>query len=153
METTFGATSGQVGRNIYVPIYLYMPLPTKIDDAMYHNIVAKGTFQQYYRQSDSGWQLITSVPLSQRGVLWTLLEAAGYDASTADFRTAKKLAPVVLEFAVGPLTKGRAELVDVRLSSSSGSSEVVQSVIYGFSQASFFNKTGNAVSGKFAYGF
>ena len=82
-----------------------------------------------------------------------MLEAAGYDAATADFRTQKKLSPVVIDFAVGPLTRGKAELVDVRLVSSSGSSEIDQAVLYGFSQASFFNNTANAVSGKFVYSF
>jgi len=43
--------------------------------------------------------------------------------------------------------------VDVRLVSSSGSTEVDEAVIYGFRQASFFNKTGYAVGGKFVYQF
>jgi hypothetical protein len=153
LATTFGASSGQVGRNIYVPVYLYMPLPSRIDDSIYRNIQAKGTFRSYYRQSGSEWVLISQAPLSQRGEFWTMLEAAGYDASTADFKTAQKLSPVVLEFAVGPLANGRAELVDVRLVSSSGSSDVDEAVIYGFRQASFFNKTENAVGGRFIYSF
>jgi hypothetical protein len=153
LATTFGASSGQVGRNIYVPIYLYMPLPSKVGASIYLNIQAKETFRSYYGESGSDWILKAQVPLAQRGDFWTMLEAAGYDASTADFRTERKLSPVVLEFAVGPLTKGKAELVEVRLASSSGSSEVDQAVIYGFSQASFFNKTGNAVAGKFVYSF
>ena len=153
LATTFGAPSGQVGRNIYVPIYLYMPLPSRIDDSIYRNIQAKETFRSYYQASGSQWVLKSQVPLPQRGDFWTMLEAAGYDASTADFRTERKLSPVVLEFAVGPLTKGRAELLDLRLASSSGSSEIDEAVIYGFRQASFFNKTGNAVAGKFVYSF
>jgi hypothetical protein len=153
LSTTFGASSGQVGRNIYVPIYLYMPLPSKIDDATYRNIAAKETFRSYYQQSGTEWKLVSQAPLSQRGEFWTMLEAAGYDASAADFKTSRKLSPVVLEFAVGPVSKSRVELVDVRLVSSSGSSEVDEAVIYGFRQASFFNKTGNAVGGKFIYGF
>jgi hypothetical protein len=54
---------------------------------------------------------------------------------------------------VGPASKNKADLVDVRLVSSSGSSEIDEAVVYGFRQASFFNKTGNAVSGRFVYGF
>jgi hypothetical protein len=153
LATTFGASSGQVGRNIYVPIYLYLPPPAAIDESIYRNIQAKETFRSYYQQSGSGWRLKAQVPLSQRGDLWTMLEAAGYDASMADFKTANKLSPVVLEFAVGPLSKNKVELVDVRLVTSSGSSEIDEAVIYGFRQASFFNKTGNAVAGKFVYGF
>ncbi len=153
LATTFGASSGLVGRNIYVPIYLYMPLPSKIDESIYRNIQAKGTFRSYYEESGSQWVLKRQAPLPQRGDFWTMLEAAGYDASTADFRTATKLSPVVIRFAVGPLTNGRVELVDLQLVSSSGSSEIDQAVIYGFRQASFFNKTGNAVEGKFEYSF
>jgi hypothetical protein len=91
--------------------------------------------------------------MAQRGEFWSMLEAAGFDASGADYKTGRKLQSVVLEFAVGPVSKSKVELVDVRLASSSGSSEVDEAVIYGFRQASFFNKTGNAVSGKFIYGF
>ncbi len=153
LATTFGASSGQVGRNIYVPIYLYMPLPSRIDDSIYRNIQAKETFRSYYQASGSQWVLKSQVPLPQRGDFWTMLEAAGYDASTADFRTERKLAPVVLQFAVSPLINGRVELIDLQLLSSSGSSEIDEAVIYGFRQASFFNKTGNAVAGKFVYSF
>jgi hypothetical protein len=153
LSTTFGASSGSAGRNIYVPIYLYMPLPSRIDAATYRNIQTKETFRSYYQQSGADWTLKSQVPLSQRGEFWTMLEAAGYDASTADFKAGRELQPVTLEFAVGPQSKNRVELVDLRLITSSGSSEVDEAVIYGFRQASFFNKTGNAVGGKFVYGF
>jgi len=153
LTTTFGASSGQVGRNIYVPVYLYMPLPQVVSDAVYRNVAAKETFRSYYRQSGADWQLKEQPQVSQRGDIWTMLESAGYDASTADYRTNSKLSPVVLEFAVGPISKGKVELVDVRLVSSSGSGEVDEAVMYGFRQASFFNKTGYAVGGKFVYGF
>jgi hypothetical protein len=150
---TFGGSSGQVGRNIYVPIYLYMPLPLRLSDSIYRNIAAKQTFRSYYEQSGSDWQLKEQPQVSQRGDIWTMLESAGYDASTADYRTSRKLSPVVLEFAVGPVSKSRVDLVDVRLVSSSGSGEIDEAVMYGFRQASFFNKTGYAVGGKFVYGF
>jgi hypothetical protein len=153
LATTFGAPSGQVGRNIYVPIYLYMPLPTRIDESIYRNIQVKETFRSYYREEGSQWVLKSQVPLPQRGDFWTMLEAAGFDASTADFRTERKLSPVVLQFAVSPATNGRVELIDLQLLSSSGSSEIDEAVIYGFRQASFFNKTDNAVEGKFEYSF
>jgi hypothetical protein len=153
LTTTFGASSGQVGRNIYVPIYLYMPLPSRVSNAIYRNVAAKETFRSYYEQSGSEWRLKAQLPVAQRGDIWTMLESAGYDASTADYRTDRKLQPVVLEFAVGPLSKNKVELVDIRLVSSSGSSDVDEAVMYGFRQASFFNKTGYAVGGKFVYGF
>jgi outer membrane biosynthesis protein TonB len=153
LATTFGASSGQVGRNLYVPIYLYMPLPAKISAAIYGNIQAKGTFQDYYQQSGTDCRLKSQVPLAQRGDFWAMLEAAGYDASTADYKTSRKLSPVVIEFTVGPMTNRKTELVDVRLVSSSGSTDVDEAVMFGFRQAAFFNKTGNAVGGKFVYSF
>ena len=65
LATTFGASSGQVGRNIYVPIYLYMPLPSRVDDSIYRNIQAKETFRSSYQQSGSEWRLKRQVPLAQ----------------------------------------------------------------------------------------
>jgi len=153
LATTFGASAGQVGRYLYVPIYLYMPLPQRIDDAIFRNIAAKEAFKKYYQQSGSEWRLKTQVPVAQRDNIWDLLERAGFDASTADFKTDRRLTPVTLDFAVGPLYKNRVELVDLRLVTSSGSSEIDEAVMYGFRQATFFNKTGNAVAGRFNYGF
>ena len=40
LAITFGASAGLVGRNIYVPLYQYMPLPQKIDDAVYCSRIA-----------------------------------------------------------------------------------------------------------------
>jgi len=153
LATTFGASSGLVGRNIYVPIYLCLPLPSRISNSIFRGIQAQSTFRSHYQRSGSEWRLTSQVPLSQRGQFWTMLEAAGYDASAADFKTDRKLNPVTLEFAIGPLSKGSADLVELRLVSSSGSAEVDEAVIYGFRQASFFNKTGKTVAGKFVYSF
>jgi hypothetical protein len=150
LATTFGASSGLVGRIIYVEIYRYMPLPSRIDDSIFRAISAKETFRSYYQQSDSEWRLKSQVPVAQRDNIWNMLETAGYDASAADYKQ-QKLKPVTLEFAVGPPPK--AELIDLRLVSSSGSPEVDAAVIYGFRQANFFNKTGNAVAGRFIYSF
>jgi TolA protein len=153
METTFGGTSDKVGRNVYVEIYRYMPLPMKIDDKIYQYITAKETFRAYYQQSGSEWRLKSQVPVKQRENIWYMLEQAGYDASTADFKTLRKLSPVVLEFTLSPLTKGKVELLDLRLVSSSGSSEVDEAVIYGFRLSTYKNGTGAAVAGRFVYEF
>jgi hypothetical protein len=153
LTTTFGASTGLVGRNLYEPIWMYMPLPKTIGDAIYRNISAKETFRSFYQQSGSDWKLKAQIPVAQRSDVWNMLDSAGFDASTADFRTERKLSPVVLEFTVGPVSNKKVELVDVRLLSSSGSSEVDEAVIYGFRRGAYFNKTGNAVGGKFVYGF
>jgi outer membrane biosynthesis protein TonB len=154
LSTTFGASQGDVGRNLYVPIYLFMPLPQSVDDAIFQRIGAKDTFKKIYEQSGSSWTLKAQVPLAQRGDYWRVLEDAGYDPAKADYKAGRKLKPVSLEFAVASNTKGgNVELIDVRLVSSSGSSEIDEAVVYGFKQSAFFNKTGNAVSGKFVHSF
>ena len=128
--------------------------PNIILNSLFNKINAKDAFRRYYQQqSGGGWRLKAQVPIAQRDDIWNLLEEAGYDASTVDYRMGGKLSPVVLEFIVGPLSNKKVDLINVRLVSSSGSGEVDDAVIYGFRQASFFNKTGNAVSGKFVYGF
>jgi hypothetical protein len=153
LSTTFGSSSGTVGRNMYVPIYLYMPLPTTIDDSIYRNVPTKETFKAYYKQSGNQWVLKSQVPLAQRGQFWKMLEDAGLDASNADFKAGRKLSPVTLEFALGPVNRNRVELIDVRIVSSSGSSEIDEAVVYGFKQSTFYNKTGVAVGGRFTYEF
>jgi len=153
LVTTFGASEGLVGRNLYVDIYRFLPLPATVDESIYLKIAAKETFRSYYESAGSGWKLKAQPPVAERDNVWNMLEDAGYDASKADFRNGAKLSPVVLEFVVGPLAKNKVELVDVRIVSSSGSPEIDEAIVYGFRQASFFNKTGNAVSGKFVYSF
>jgi hypothetical protein len=155
---TFGASTGPVGQNLYVPIWMFMPLPLILDLSINQNIKAKDTFSKYYDISGPDWKLKSQPRIAERDGYWfTLVEAADYDASTADYKKGRKLQPVVLEFAVGPLTKkkdmSKAELVDVRLVSSSGYPDIDEAVIYGFRQGAFFNKTGNAVSGTFVYRF
>jgi hypothetical protein len=153
LTTTFGASTGLVGRNLYVPIYRYMPLPTSIDPSINKNIAAKETFRHYYDISGPVWQLKSQPPIANRDDYWNALEAANYDASKADYKSSRKLSPVVLEFAVGPLAQNNVELVDVRIVSSSGDPDIDQAVIYGFKRGAFFNKTGYAVGGKFVYQF
>jgi outer membrane biosynthesis protein TonB len=152
--STFGASTGPVGQNMYEPIWMYMPLPLRIDSSINVNIAAKATFSKYYDISGPVWQLISQPPIAERNGYWNaLVEGGGYDASAADYKTGRKLSPIVLEFAVGPVTKNRAELVDVRLVSSSGSPEIDQAVLYGFKRAAFYNQTKYAVGGKFVYEF
>lgn len=165
LDTTFVAASGTVGRNLYVPIYLYMPLPAQVDDSIYRAIPAdsggyysaaarKEAFRAFYTQSGSVWVLKGNVPYDSRAFLWLMLQDAGYDPARADFKVGKNLQPVRLDFVVAPAAPGtRPALVYLDLVSSSGSKEIDDAVIYGFRQASFFNNTGTAVSGHFSYDF
>ncbi len=155
LSTTFGASEGDVGRNLYVPIYTFMPLPEHVDDAVYQKVGAKSAFEAIYQKTGTSWTLKAPVPIAQRDSYWKILEDAGYDPAKAEYKAGKKLKPVKLEYAVGPVPKGAksAELIDVRLVSSSGSKEIDEAVLFGFKQSAFFNKTGNAVSGTFVYSF
>jgi hypothetical protein len=165
LDTTFVAASGTVGRNLYVPIYLYMPLPNEIPDSIYQAIPAdtggyysaaarKEAFRAFYTQEGSVWRLKGKVPYDSRAFLWLMLQDAGYDPAKADFKIGKNLQPVKLDFVVAPAAPGtRPALVYLDLVSSSGSKEIDDAVIYGFRQASFFNNTGTSVSGHFTYDF
>ena len=90
LSTTFGASQGTVGRNLYVPIYYYMPLPERVSDSVYQRIGTKSTFETLYQKSGSTWTLKSSVPLPSRGDYWRMLEDAGLDPAKADYKTGKK---------------------------------------------------------------
>jgi len=165
LETAFGASSGTIGRSLYVPIYGYMPLPVSVSGAVYEAIPAdkdgyysaesrRKTFTQYYQSSGGDWRLRASVPLERRLALWLMLEDAGYDLARADYKEGLAATSVTIEFAVGPASGGaKPALVDLGLVSSSGSAEIDEAVLYGFRQATFFNKNAFAVSGRFTYRF
>ncbi|HET7839679.1 MAG TPA: hypothetical protein VFL04_07960, partial [Rectinemataceae bacterium] len=165
IDTTFGGASGKVGRNLYAPVYMFMPPPQAISDEMYNRIPAqangyysaeerKRAFRDYYARTGDTWRLKKTVPLNQRNPLWEILQDAGYDPATADFKAGRQLKPVVLDFVIAPASPGkRPELVDLQLVSSSGYAEIDEAVMYGFRQATYFNNTGNAISGRFTYGF
>jgi len=165
LDTTFVAAAGTVGRNLYVPIWLYMPLPSRIDDSTYQAIPAdaggfytasarKEAFRGYYSQSGAVWTLKSKVPYDARAFLWLMLQDAGYDPAHADFKAGANLRPVSIDFVVGPASPGsKPALVYVDLVSSSGSKEIDEAVLYGFRQATFFNNTGTSVSGHFTYDF
>ncbi|HTX73105.1 MAG TPA: hypothetical protein VMC79_09795 [Rectinemataceae bacterium] len=162
LDTTFVAASGKIGRNLYVPIWLYMPLPHQVSDAIYQAIPAdaggyytasarKDAFRQYYSQSGGVWTQKPSVPYDARAFIWLMLQDAGVDPSRAEFKQQQNLKPVAIDFVVGPGPK--PALVYVDLVSSSGSKEIDDAVLYGFRQATFFNNTGTSVSGHFTYDF
>jgi hypothetical protein len=165
LETAFGASTGTIGRSLYVPIYGYMPLPARVSGAVYGAIPAdkdgfysaesrKKTFAQYYQAEGETWRLKAPVPLERRLALWLMLEDAGYDLAHADYKDGLAANGVTIEFAVGPASgSAKPALIDLGIASSSGSSEIDAAVLYGFRQAAFFNKNAFAVSGKFTYRF
>jgi hypothetical protein len=164
VETTLGGSSETVGQNLYVPIYLNMPLPSVVSAELFNAIpnevippstlvssaeARKRAFLNYYTRSGSSYRLTNAVPLEVREKLWEMLEDAGYDAGQADYKAGRSLNPVVIGFSV---TRDH-HLRGVELLQSSGDSEVDASVLYGFKRASFWNKSGDTIQGRFVYRF
>lgn len=163
-ETTLGGSSGTVGQSLYVPIYLSMPLPATVPASLFNAIpneiippntlissadARKRAFLNYYSKSGDEYRLANTVPLDVREKLWEMLEDAGYNVEKADYKAGKTLNPVVIGFSV---TKDK-QLKGVELLQSSGDPDIDQSVLYGFKRASFWNKTGETIQGRFVYRF
>lgn len=161
--TTIGAKAGSAGRNLYVEIYLYLPPPLQVEEAILGRIEAtkfstiearRDFFLRYYQRSEGVWKLKTSVPLAERAELWLLLEAAGYDAAKADFKAMRNLGPVTLRFTIAPAAPGRKPRLDtLELVQSSGYADIDEAVMYGFRQSAYFNSTTETVTGSFTYRF
>lgn len=156
LETVLGARAGKAGRSLYVPIYLYMPLPRSIDASVAGKVPAehRENFFRFYSRSGETWALSRDVPVAERDDLWMSLEEGGYDFSKADYLDGGRLKPLTLSFVVTQAvgrTQPRLEAVNV--TSSSGDPQVDEAVVYGFRRASFFNATDGTISGTFTYRF
>lgn len=164
VETTLGGATGTVGQSIYEPIYMNLPMPRAVSDAVYQAIpdlvvppstvlytaqARQKAFRNYYEKDGDLWRLRRNVPTDQREPLWGILEDAGYNLAAADYKSGKNLAPVIISFEV---TRDK-QLRNVHLAQSSGDPEIDNAVLYGFRRASFYNKTGDSVQGRFTYRF
>jgi len=164
VETTLGGSSETVGQSLYVPIYLNMPLPSVVPVELFNAIpneiippntlVAsaesrKRAFLNYYTRSGNAYRLTNPVPLEVREKLWEMLEDAGYNLEQADYKAGRTLNPVVIGFSI---TEDR-QLRGVELLQSSGDSDIDEAVLYGFKRASFWNKSGETIQGRFVYRF
>ncbi len=163
-DTTLGGAQGTVGPNLYSPVYSSLPLPQTVSAAVYNAIpdlklppntiiysseARKRAFGMYYEFDGSAYRRKSDVPLDQREPLWQILEDAGYNPANADYKTGRNLMPVVIGFSV---TRDN-QLKGVEVLQSSGDPEIDKSVVYGFKRASFWNKTGETVPGRFTYRF
>ena len=156
LETVLGVGAGKSGRSLYVPIYLYMPLPKTVTDNVALRVapVHRDLFLRTYRRVNEEWVLSRTVPVEQRDELWLALEEGGYDVAHADYKAGGKLGPVTLSFVVTPATPSAPpSLQAVTVTGSSGDPAVDEAVLYGFKRASFFNATDGTISGSFVYGF
>jgi outer membrane biosynthesis protein TonB len=165
-SASVGGSSGQVARSLYIPIYRYMPLPMYVDERVAAKVLdpASSSFtplaertkllkDNYVKDADA-WRLKDPLPLSRREALWTILEEAGYVVSRADYKAGKVLSPVVLVFTVTPgVGFANPTLTDVRITQSSGYSDIDEAVLYGFKQAVFSSSAKTPTTGKFTYRF
>ncbi|MFZ4615586.1 MAG: hypothetical protein ACOYM2_05205 [Rectinemataceae bacterium] len=163
-DTVFGAEAGKAGRNLYVPVYLFLPLPLVVDESLpdklrdlpgFSTAERRRVFMKFYSRIEGGWRISGNVPLANREELWTLLEDAGYDASTADFKSRNpRPKAVTLRFTVAAADgSGKPRLDKLELVSSSGYGDIDEAVDYAFRKGSYFNATREAVTGSFTYRF
>ncbi len=158
-----------VRRGGYVPINLFMPLPFTVSDAIYARIpdlsglsgtaaMRKKEFEAAYLRQGNSWQLKNSKQpdFSLRPTLWIILEDAGFDTESADYKNGKNLRPVTLRFKVAAYSAGKgAQLQQVTIMPGSGSgySDIDEAVLYGFQRAQFSNTGKIAIEGSFTYRF
>lgn len=159
IETAFGGAKGTVGHNIYVPVSDFMPIPISVPASVFERAIAnekpetasqrKRDFLTYYELKGDMYVMKKEVPLEKRGLIWPLLDDGKYDMTQAEYKKGKNLSPVIIGFTI---TKDN-QLKDVQILQSSGDPELDLAVQYGFTRASFWNKTGDTVPGKFTYYF
>ncbi|MDA3851659.1 MAG: cell envelope integrity protein TolA [Spirochaetaceae bacterium] len=168
-ELYLDSTGGQAGRNLWTPIYLYMPLPSTLplnlpDWAMGDPELGitpdddLRVFRRYYKSSAGRWELKQSpVPLERRPEIWIVLERMGYDLSRAEYKTTLLLQPVEIYYTIStePRDDGsvRTYLSDAEIKESSGFEHIDQAVLYGFSRSSYYNDSDKDLKGRFVYRF
>lgn len=167
-ETNFDTGSGKISRSLYVPIYLYMPLPRFLDKALYDAVpphkfglesaeLRKAHLRDLYDMRGTLLTLKGDVPLAERPSIWVILEDAGYPLGNAEYKKERSLKPIVIEFSVGPpaadYASSGAPLKSCSVVSSSGYPEIDEAVLYAFKMAGFSNNTETTVKGRFTYNF
>ncbi len=167
---------GEIGRNLWVPIAQYMPLPQIVEkvissgdlvsildqvqpDALglYSADQNKAILLKYYDKKQGGLlELKKPVPLTERPELWAILERAGYDLRNAEYKNLPgiRTSPITLNFSVKPSGSTTANsLVDLEIVKSSGYPEIDEAVLFAFQQSSYYSKTDEKIKGRFTYRF
>jgi len=154
----------KISQNAYWPVYLFMPLPAKLDAALLGRIPGSDLYSaderralllQFYTRGADGLTLSSDPGLPVRPALWSILEGAGYDVANADYKRNNVLKPVVITFRIGtpPTPTDNPELLEVTLDQSSGNTAVDEAVLYAFKKSTFANGTGQVAQGRYTYDF
>lgn len=166
-DMTLISGDGVVSRSLYIPIWLYLPVPNEVADSYFEAIPnemglagtaarRKELFTSFYKLSGSTWLLkgYRQPDYESRKSLWVMLEEAGFDVTNADYKNDKSLRPVVVLFKVSaPGSTGKPVLEAVHVESSSGYSTIDADIVYGFKKAEFSNSGTRSISGRFTYRF
>ncbi len=167
-ETTYEASPGIVGRNFWIPIYAFMPLPQFLDKKIFDSIVGDAELSNrpgtrtaeskqeflldYYELMGDEYYLKNLPPKDTRPKIWYILEDGKYDLDNAEYKEGKTLRPVIITFEV---TAGddTISITGAQVSRSSGFPEIDEAVLYGFLKASFYSSSEESVKGRFTYRF
>jgi hypothetical protein len=169
-DIAFEAGAGDVGRNFGPPIWLYMPLPFELSDAVYRAIPdyrgtnmggtaaqRRAAFEKLYEKTSKGtWKLKgdKNPSYESRPELWAMLEDAAYPVDKAEYKEGKALRAVTILFKVSSYRADRGVLLeDIHIESSSGYSDIDEAVRYGFTRGEFRNSGAVSVNGRFTYRF
>jgi hypothetical protein len=154
----------KISQNAYWPVYLFMPLPAKLDAALLGRVPASNLYSaeerraqllQFYSRGGEGLTLAGDPGLPVRPALWSILEDAGYDVANADYKRNNSLKPVVITFSIGvpKSPTDNPEMLEVTLDQSSGVGAVDEAVLYAFKKSTFANGTGQVAQGRYTYDF
>ncbi len=154
----------KISQNSYWPVYLFMPLPTRIEAAILGRIKATDLYSiderrdlllQFYNKTSEGLSLGSDPGLAVRPALWEILEEAGYDVANAEYKRGRNLTPVVITFKLGtPRMPGEnPPLLEAKVEQGSGSNPVDEAVFYAFQKSTFANGTGLVAQGRYTYDF
>jgi len=151
----------KISQNVWTPVWLFMPLPTKLDPGLVARIQKNNLYTAQERKEllrqvyPDGVNLQKDPGLDARPAIWAILESAGYPIESADYKKGKNLNPVVITFELGiPSAPGvNPKLLKVNLEQPSGNPEVDLAVLYAFQRSSFANGTGQTAQGRYTYNF
>lgn len=160
-------SGGRAGRNLWVPVHLYMPLPQILNPVYVEESQGdtslgiypeddRRLLKQYYQKVGSSYHLEPEiVPLDNRPDIWLALERSGYSLSQAPYKTEMVLRPVELHFSIAAAdgASGNPQLLELKVAKSSGIEAIDQAVLYAFTQSSYYNNSDRDLKGRFLYRF